>query len=208
MYVGKPIEPTAIYAGCVAEYENIWPDSKKIIAQIEKETKDAQENQGTFFQPALTHGDIATNNTIQRVRTNSLLPIKQAAAENEFFRTLNNKYFFTILDAVASYKEMFEITEDLQHVEGYDLLKYQTGQEYKAHYDGGSQVGRAVSPILYLNDNYTGGEIEFVNHNVKIKPKAGSLYLFPATFAYRHIAHPVTSGTKYAIVTFLHDTIV
>jgi predicted 2-oxoglutarate/Fe(II)-dependent dioxygenase YbiX len=31
------------------------------------------------------------------------------------------------------------------------------------------------------------------------------LILFPSNYAYSHIAHPVTSGTKYAMVTWIRD---
>ena len=79
------------------------------------------------------------------------------------------------------------------------------GQEYKAHADGGTATKRSISPILYLNDDYEGGELEFVNFGLKLKPKPGMLVLFPSNYPYRHIAHPVTDGTKYAIVTWLHD---
>ena len=71
--------------------------------------------------------------------------------------------------------------------------------------DGGTSMGRSVSALCYLNDNYEGGEIEFVNFKIKIKPLAGMVILFPSNYAYRHIAHPVTSGTKYAIVTWIKD---
>jgi predicted 2-oxoglutarate/Fe(II)-dependent dioxygenase YbiX len=59
--------------------------------------------------------------------------------------------------------------------------------------------------VLYLNDDYLGGEIEFPHYDVKIKPEAGTLVLFPSNYAYRHIAHEVTSGIKYALVTWIHD---
>lgn len=203
MYVGKMLQPTKIYAGCIAEFENVWPDSKSLIAKINKETENVDENSPLYFANAITVGE-----NVRSKRTNKNMALSLSAEQNEFFRELNNRFFFTVLDAVNWYKEKFEIVEEIQHSEGYVLLKYQTGQEYKAHYDGGSQMGRAVSPILYLNDNYTGGELEFVNFGIKIKPKAGTLYLFPSTYAYTHIAHPVKSGTKYAIVTWLHDIIV
>jgi predicted 2-oxoglutarate/Fe(II)-dependent dioxygenase YbiX len=58
---------------------------------------------------------------------------------------------------------------------------------------------------VYLNDDYEGGEVEFVNFGIKIKPQPGMLLLFPSTYPYAHIAHPVTSGVKYAIVTWIHD---
>jgi predicted 2-oxoglutarate/Fe(II)-dependent dioxygenase YbiX len=59
--------------------------------------------------------------------------------------------------------------------------------------------------LIYLNDDYEGGEIEFVNFDIKIKPKAGTLIMFPSNYPYSHIAHPVISGTKYAVSTFLHE---
>jgi hypothetical protein len=39
--------------------------------------------------------------------------------------------------------------------------------------------------------------------NLKIKPKAGDLFIFPSNFMYPHRAMPVESGTKYSIVTML-----
>jgi predicted 2-oxoglutarate/Fe(II)-dependent dioxygenase YbiX len=66
-------------------------------------------------------------------------------------------------------------------------------------------MGRCISCIAYLNSDYEGGEIEFVNFGVKIKPQPGMLIIFPSNFAYRHIAHPVTSGTKYNLVTWIKD---
>jgi predicted 2-oxoglutarate/Fe(II)-dependent dioxygenase YbiX len=108
------------------------------------------------------------------------------------------------LSATAFYQEKYQIHEPLFH-EPYQALKYQTGTEYKAHYDGNTTSGRFLSAITYLNDDYNGGELEFPNFGVKIKPREGDLVLFPSNYAYAHIAHPVTSGTKYAIVTWIHD---
>jgi hypothetical protein len=31
------------------------------------------------------------------------------------------------------------------------------------------------------------------------------LILFPSNYAYSHIAHPITNGTKYAMVTWIKD---
>jgi predicted 2-oxoglutarate/Fe(II)-dependent dioxygenase YbiX len=85
------------------------------------------------------------------------------------------------------------------------MLRYKGGQQYKAHADGTTADGRSVSAIVYLNNDYEGGEVEFVNFGVKIKPEPGMLLLFPSNYPYTHIAHPVISGTKYAIVTWMKD---
>ena len=41
--------------------------------------------------------------------------------------------------------------------------------------------------------------------NFRTNYQTGMLLLFPSNYPYAHIAHHVTSGTKYAIVTWLHD---
>jgi hypothetical protein len=207
MYISeKPIQPTNIYAGCIAEYENIWDKDKvnEYIKNIESAIED--RDSGIVFNKATTYYDGNINaSRLDERRTNYHLSVNESALVNESFRIINNDFYLKTLSAVKHYSEIFAIRENIFFAEPISLLRYQFGQKYDAHYDGGSSTNRSVSPILYLNDDYEGGEIEFVNFNLKIKPKPGSLYLFPATYAYRHIAHPVTSGTKYAIVTWLHD---
>ncbi len=61
---------------------------------------------------------------------------------------------------------------------------------------------RDISSVLYLNGNYSGGEIEFINLGVKIKPRAGMLILFPGDETYTHFVHPVTSGKRFVIPQF------
>ena len=56
---------------------------------------------------------------------------------------------------------------------------------------------QSLSNPNYLESN--------TNFDIKIKPQPGMLILFPSNFAYTHIAHPVTSGSKYALVTWIKD---
>jgi predicted 2-oxoglutarate/Fe(II)-dependent dioxygenase YbiX len=196
-----PLKPSKIHAPCLVEFENAFFNTDEIIQEIEKITNDPSS--GVFFEQALVNRK--GNIEVGKERTNSQLAVDVAGDKNEFFRQLNNEYFLTVLAATRWFTAEYGINENIEHNEPYSLLRYQTGQEYKSHYDGGSALKRAISPILYLNDDYEGGYIEFVNFGLKIKPKAGSLFLFPSTYPYSHIAHPVTDGTKYAIVTFLHD---
>lgn len=87
--------------------------------------------------------------------------------------------------------------------EGYAVLKYENGTMYKQHYDCGPQHPRRVlSMLVYLNDDYVGGELEFPYLGVKYSPKAGDVVLFPSNHTFAHIAHPVTGGTKYSVVTW------
>jgi len=206
--IPKPIQPTNVYAGCIAEYENIWPDSQSLIEQIELEVN---SNPSVEFEKATIVHYRETNGPqteLAKARTNSQLSVDGIGRDgkSDFFRELSNRFFLTTIATSEAYRAKFNISEPVYFVEGFNLLRYQGGEEFKAHYDGPTASHRSLSPILYLNDDYTGGELEFVNFDLKIKPKAGSMYIFPSNYPYAHIAHPVQTGTKYAIVTWLHDT--
>jgi hypothetical protein len=78
------------------------------------------------------------------------------------------------------------------------IKAWNEGQSMGPHFDG--QDGNkdlAFSLVAYINDDYEGGEINFPNHNVTIKPKAGSLIMFPSQEPYIHEVKPIVSGTRY-----------
>jgi hypothetical protein len=205
MYINsKMLEPTEIIGGAIAVYKDAWTNVQETIDEIEMVTGDPTSN--VRFVPAQTRGDQETNNPgYQTIRTNYLLGLTDSGKINENLRKINNRFYELLFSASSFYCKSFDIQEPIFDAEGYSLLKYSGGQHYKAHYDGGTDSGRSLSAILYINGDYSGGEIEFVNFDIKIKPEPGMLILFPSNYAYRHIAHPVETGTKYAIVTWLHD---
>jgi predicted 2-oxoglutarate/Fe(II)-dependent dioxygenase YbiX len=61
------------------------------------------------------------------------------------------------------------------------------------------------SSILYLNNNYSGGDIKFTRHGVSVSPKAGTLLLFPSTDMYLHEVTEITSGIRYTFTLFLSN---
>lgn len=206
--IEKLIYPTDIVAGSIAIYENIWSKEKiyEYINIIDKITLDKTLN--IKFKKSET---IAENNGYidqsRSKRQNVEIALTDVAKINNDLKKINDDFTEILISAIQQYQSIFKIPE-IYYKEGYNILKYEFGQHFESHYDGGSDTARSVSPILYLNDDYEGGEIEFTNFNLKIKPKAGTLYVFPANYAYRHTAHPVKSGIKYAIVTWLHDRII
>jgi predicted 2-oxoglutarate/Fe(II)-dependent dioxygenase YbiX len=193
------MKPTKIEAGCIAIWENIFSEPTSVISMV-KEFDDNPNKIKQFVKAYTADGN-------QQTRTNYAIDLNEIAESDNSMKLLYDLFCNQLLSSIVWYKQNFEIEEQIQINESLNLLRYQGGQEYKAHYDGGTKSKRAVSPILYINDDYEGGEIEFVNFNIKIKPKAGTFILFPSNYAYRHIAHPVKTGTKYAIVTFLHDCV-
>lgn len=106
------------------------------------------------------------------------------------------------LQAVKDYTKRFNVGE-LRYWEALNFVKYGAGQHFQEHTDHGFSYNCVVSMVGYVNDDYEGGEIAFRMQDLKVKPKAGDLFIFPSNFMYPHRAMPVHSGTKYSIVTML-----
>lgn len=193
------LTPNVTVAGCIDIFENAWPNPQETIDLLEQECSNPES--GISWSRAQTIG--AGIN--QSLRTNYDLPITYKAKEtgNGLAQNIHNQFYLLLLASTIPYARKHDIDE-LYH-ENYNVLRYRSGQEYKPHSDGSTGSGRAVSAICYLNNDYSGGEVEFPNFGVKIKPEPGMLLLFPSNYPYKHIAHPVVDGTKYAIVTWIHD---
>jgi len=104
-------------------------------------------------------------------------------------------------------------------ISGYEtpqLLRYGIGGMYEPHVDGESlwmkedgtkvwrkSVERDLSAVIYLNDDFEGGEFIFPDLNIRVSPKPGLLLCFPSSHLYRHGVLPVTRGERLAIVTWM-----
>jgi predicted 2-oxoglutarate/Fe(II)-dependent dioxygenase YbiX len=58
---------------------------------------------------------------------------------------------------------------------------------------------RSVSALLYLNDDFDGGEIVFDAQGLEIRPEPGLLVAFPSSFEYPHEVRPVTRGRRLSM---------
>lgn len=65
--------------------------------------------------------------------------------------------------------------------------------------DNRGEAKRILAWMLYLNDVEEGGETEFLYLHKRIKPKAGTLLIWPASFTHTHRGNPPLSNTKYII---------
>ncbi|MFM9862691.1 MAG: 2OG-Fe(II) oxygenase [Micropepsaceae bacterium] len=96
-----------------------------------------------------------------------------------------------------------------------NILMYQPGEEYGAHFDffapeiaAADRSGQRIRTLLVtLNDDYGGGETQFVNANMKLKGETGDAVLFhncdastgAPDRATLHAGLPVTSGQKWLL---------
>jgi hypothetical protein len=86
------------------------------------------------------------------------------------------------------------------------ISKYHTGKTMGDHVDsyGDANPKPTISVVLYLNDNYEGGELYFSKFDLKIKPKPYTLVIFPSNEPYFHSSLPLISGTKYLMPAFFY----
>ena len=61
---------------------------------------------------------------------------------------------------------------------------------------------RALVFSVYLNDVKEGGETEFLNQAIRVKPKKGRVVVFPAGFPYVHRGNQPIKGEKYLMTSW------
>lgn len=114
---------------------------------------------------------------------------------------------------VPVYKED-TLIQDHQFPEKYGfenikMKKYTAGteQQFKDHTDVADykSAKRFLIFMVYLNDDFEGGETVFNLTNEAIKPVQGMLLMFPPFWTYPHHARKVISGrSKYFVGSYLH----
>lgn len=86
------------------------------------------------------------------------------------------------------------------------VSKLLPGNEMGVHVDNPSPNSKHFICMLYLNNDYLGGEIEFPESNVSYKPDAGDVLIYRANVPHR--VAPVISGIRYTVGYGLTDGII
>jgi hypothetical protein len=86
------------------------------------------------------------------------------------------------------------------------MQRMQEKVQLKSHTDQHTDPSIRYATILYLNDDYVDGELFFENLDIEVKPKPGSLLIFPGTEKYEHGVRFVGDGPiRYVIVGFIRE---
>lgn len=186
----------------IVVYRNVFKDTQKTIDRLEKVLTDNDEykwNQAqTGYSSTDKHYRDCFDHKIKKLTDD---PTNKSDAQLERELIWEESYNAQV-KPVEDYRSMFGLAP-LNYWESFNFIKYGPDQHFQVHSDHGYSYICVLSSVGYLNDDYEGGELYFDKLNLKIKPKAGDLYLFPSSYIYSHSAMPVTSGTKYSIVTML-----
>lgn len=79
------------------------------------------------------------------------------------------------------------------------------GIRHNDTYNFDGSIGNLTSKIattLFLHSPFTGGKLEFPDHEIVIEPKLGSLYTFQGGPENEHQISEVTSGLRYTVIAF------
>ena len=91
---------------------------------------------------------------------------------------------------------------NVTYYEAFNFVKYEgEGSHFNIHADHGPAYNCTVSAVIYINDDYEGGELKFPRmDNLTYKPAVGDIVLCPSNYIYEHASLPIKSGTKYCVV--------
>jgi prolyl 4-hydroxylase len=158
------------------------------------------EAAGPMFEPAPTFDERTGRPIMNPVRTSDTA-VFPWIGENPAVHALNRRI------AAASGTRP-EQGEPLQ------VLRYAPGQEYKPHIDAipGLDNQRILTALVYLNDDFDGGETHFLKAGLTVRARAGDAILFanvddegrPNPEAV-HAGLPVTRGVKFLASRWIRE---
>jgi len=108
--------------------------------------------------------------------------------------------------AIQEFRETFPFFKGPFKDMGYQVQRYQPGEFYHWHIDGGSHqfADRQLVAIWYLNDvPGPGGETQFLYQDVSIRPEQGKMVLFPPFWTHEHRSAMLQEGVKYIATTWV-----
>lgn len=112
------------------------------------------------------------------------------------------------LEATRRIEGFYRLTQPI-YADTVQLVLWSEGIHMPAHADNANPDGsphgmawRNFSSIVYLNDDYDGGELYFTALDAYIKPKAGMLVAFTAGFHHEHSVLKVLKGERLTMPAF------
>lgn len=124
----------------------------------------------------------------------------------EHWKDVDRALFQSLGRAIIEFRETFPYFKGPFKDMGYGIQRYNPGEYYHWHIDGGSHdfAMRQLVALWYLNDvPGPGGETEFLYQDVKVTPQQGKLILFPPFWTHEHRAAILNEGVKYIATTWV-----
>jgi len=133
-------------------------------------------------------------------------------------RQCSNDILLRLNPAVHSLvdKYIYKMKETIESIFGVEvsvrppvIMKWRPGIEQQPHADKQLNDGRPnafvdydINTLFYYNDDFTGGELYYPQHNITVRPKPGLAVIHPGDVNYLHGVKMITSGERYTTPSF------
>ncbi len=163
----------------IAVFKNIFLRSEEVIDMAENSPNWRQGTAGKGIDP--------------KVRITDMHDLEQGTE-------LHQELLDAFIESISEYAKKYSHCR-IQGGEHLRIGRYGVGGHYSPHADAGSSE-RTLSGLLYLNNDFTGGDLNFPHQELKITPEEGMLVLFPSNYLFVHESLPLTEGKKYVCVSW------
>jgi hypothetical protein len=83
------------------------------------------------------------------------------------------------------------------------VRKYTEGSFMLPHSDGGAGIVPSFTALLWFNEDFEGGELEFPDLDLIVKPETGSVLVFPSNS--QHGVKTLISGERFVTSAYLYE---
>jgi hypothetical protein len=122
----------------------------------------------------------------------------------KIFIMLKYKYSIKIKKMIEDYFKFLLLNSPVS------IAVWRVEDEQSPHIDKEDKFGNPswgthlydFSSLIYINEDFGGGELYFPNQDIEIKPKSGCLAFFPGDRFYPHGVKKITSGERFTVPIF------
>lgn len=122
------------------------------------------------------------------------------------WKDIDRELFRSLGTAIREFREAYPFFKGPFKDSGYAIQRTDPGGHYHWHIDGGSHEfsQRQLVAVWYLNDvPGPGGTTDFLYQDVRVRPEAGELLLFPPFWTHEHRGATLQQGVKYIATTWV-----
>jgi len=187
-----------VFSDRIFYYKNVIPDSLEILALIESTDSELAETDAILPWADWTASDDKSYLFGQQKQTNVAKLSSSSISVQRIYKTLSS--------ALERAGRHYCSANDLEYFppSPLSISKYIKGASMGPHVDvyPGQTTSPVMSGVMYLNEDCIGGELNFPEQDVTIKPTAGSVVIFPSVEPFYHQSLDIVSGVKYMSPVF------
>jgi hypothetical protein len=118
--------------------------------------------------------------------------------------SLRSAFFEKLMPAVSLYMQHNNISNMFPKKNFITVSKLYPGMSMKAHRDNLNPNSNHFIAMMYINDNFNGGELNIIDADVKYKPSSGDIMIYKGNMSHEVLP---SDSIRYSIGYGLTDTL-